>query len=67
MKRGVKDLQGSGSELSGKGKENPVKLLKESIEATSEVKKREMGKYEGKIMMSEDFNDPLTDFVEYMK
>lgn len=35
--------------------------------ATRKAKKeRELGKYKGKIKMSEDFNAPLDDFKEYM-
>ncbi len=28
---------------------------------------RELGKYKGRIQMSEDFNAPLDDFTEYMQ
>lgn len=32
----------------------------------SAKQQRELGKYKGKIQMSEDFNAPLDDFKEYM-
>jgi len=45
-----------------------VALQKNTKQGTEPPKRgeRELGKYKGKIQMSEDFNAPLDDFKEYM-
>lgn len=67
MKTGLEDLKEFVNKLSEKEREELFKLLQDALIPKTEVKKREIGKYEGKIMISEDFNEPLTDFEEYTK
>jgi hypothetical protein len=67
MKTGLEDLKEFVNKLSEMEREELFKLLEETQIPKTKVKKREIGKYEGKIMISEDFNEPLTDFKEYMK
>jgi len=67
MKTGLKDLKEFVNKLSEKEREELFKLLEEAHIPKTKLKKREIGKYEGKIMISEDFNEPLTDFEEYSK
>jgi hypothetical protein len=66
MKTGLEDLKGFVNKLSEKEREELFKLLEEAQIPKTKLKKREIGKYEGKIFVSDDFNDPLTDFEEYM-
>jgi hypothetical protein len=66
MKTGLEDLKGFVNKLSEKEREELFKLLEEAQIPKTKLKKREIGKYDGKIMISEDFNEPLTDFEEYM-
>ena len=67
MKTGMEDLKEFVNNLSEKEREELFKLLQDALISKTEVKKREIGKYEGKIFLSDDFNDPLSDFEEYMK
>ena len=63
----MEDLKEFVNNLSEKEREELFKLLQDALISKTEVKKREIGKYEGKIFLSDDFNDPLSDFEEYMK
>ncbi len=48
-------------------KEKLISALKSSLGKKHQGnKKRVLGKYNGKIWMSDDFNAPLNDFKEYM-
>lgn len=67
MKTGLEDLKEFVNKLSEKEREELFKLLEEAQISKTKLKKREIGKYEGKIMISEDFNEPLSDFDEYTK
>jgi hypothetical protein len=49
--------------LSEKEREKLLKLLEETLVSKDKVKKRELGKYEDKIIISENFNEPMPDFV----
>ena len=67
MKTGLEDLKKFVNKLSEKEREDLFKLLEEAQIPKTKLKKREIGKYEGKIMISEDFNGQLSDFKEYME
>lgn len=67
MKKGSEEMKEFVSKLSEKEKEELLKLLEEALNQKVVGKKREIGKYEGKIFVSEDFNEPLSDFEEYTK
>jgi hypothetical protein len=60
MKKGTKQMKEFVSKLSEKEKEELMKLIKESLNPSVEGKKREIGKYEGKIFISDDFNEILS-------
>lgn len=42
------------------------KLIKDLQKISQKVGERKFGKYEGQIWMSEDFNESLEEFSEYM-
>ncbi len=46
--------------------EDKKKLILELQKSLETPKKREFGKYDGQVWMSDDFNEPLEDFKEYM-
>ncbi|MCH6197971.1 hypothetical protein MMU07_00155 [Aquiflexum sp. LQ15W] len=58
MKKGSEEMKEFVSKLSEKEKQELLKLLEEALTPKVEEKKREIGKYEGKIFISEDFNEP---------
>jgi hypothetical protein len=66
MKTGLEDLKEFVNKLSEKEREELFKLLEEAQIPKTKLKKREIGKYEGKIMITDDFNDPSADSAEYM-
>jgi hypothetical protein len=67
MKKGSEEMKEFVSKLSEKEKEELLKLLEEALNPKVEGKKREIEKYEGRIFISDDFNEPLSDFEEYTK
>lgn len=67
MKKGFEEMKEFVSKLSEKEKEELLNLLSEALNPKSGKGKREIGKYEGKIFVSDDFNEPLSDFEEYSK
>jgi hypothetical protein len=67
MKTGTEVLKEFVNKLSEKEREELLKLLEETLVSKNKVKKRELGKYEGKIIISENFNEPLPDFDDYSK
>lgn len=46
--------------------EEKLKFISELQKKVGNGVKREIAKYDGKIWMSEDFNEPLEEFSEYM-
>ncbi|MES2765615.1 MAG: DUF2281 domain-containing protein [Bacteroidota bacterium] len=55
------------NQLSQAEKERLLTVLQNNIVlGKSNQSKRQLGKYQGKIIMSDDFNSPLDDFQEYM-
>lgn len=47
-------------------KEEKKKLIKDLQKSIEPKKERVFGKYNGQVWMSDDFNEPLEDFKEYM-
>ncbi len=67
---GLKELFNLADQLPKKEKHRLIALLQKSIHQDKNQTnngERQLGKYEGKIQMSDDFNDPIKDFKEYMR
>ncbi len=55
------------NQLSQNEKEKLISALTKSISKSKDRKsERHLGKYQGKIKIAKDFNDPLEDFNEYL-
>lgn len=64
---GFEQLFNLAKQLPQPEKQRLISALQKSIkENKSQKGERKLGKYKGKIQMSEDFNAPLDDFKEYM-
>jgi len=63
---GYEQLFNLANQLPPAEKEKLVSALKKSINKSSSLKTRELGKFKGGIWIAPDFNDPLEDFKEYM-
>ena len=65
---GFEQLLNLASQLSPIEKQRLIAVLQDTTKQNEDQPKveRKLGKYEGKIQMSEDFNAPLDDFNEYM-
>lgn len=64
---GFEQLFNLAKQLPQPEKQKLISALQKSIkENKSQKGERKLGKYKGKIQMSEDFNAPLDDFKEYM-
>ena len=64
---GFEQLLSLAEQLSEAEKERLVEALQENTSSGKSKKgKRQLGKYEGQIWMSDDFNEPLDEFKDYM-
>lgn len=64
---GFEQLFNLANQLPQPEKQRLIAALQKTIKQNKGQKgERELGKYKGKIQMSEDFNAPLDDFKEYM-
>jgi hypothetical protein len=55
------------NQLSQSEKEKLISALSRSIDKSKDRKsERQLGKYQGKIKIAKDFNEPLDDFNDYM-
>ena len=64
---GFEQLFNLANQLSEAEKKKLVDLLQSNISTEeSDRKERQLGKYENQIWMSDDFNDPLEEFKDYM-
>ena len=65
---GFKQLLSLANQLSAAEKAELIAILQENI-STEEITQpeRQLGKYKNQIWMSDDFNEPLEDFKEYME
>lgn len=64
---GFEQLFNLAKQLPQPEKQRLISALQKSIKQDkSQKRERKLGKYKGKIQMSEDFNAPLDDFKEYM-
>lgn len=65
MKKNIEILKELVQELTEDEKEELRKLLQKTITSVTLGKERVLGKFDGRIIISEDFNEPLPDFEEY--
>lgn len=65
MKKNIEILKKLVQELTEDEKEELRKLLQKTITSVTLGKERVLGKFDGRIIISEDFNEPLPDFEEY--
>lgn len=64
---GFEQLLGLAKQLSEAEKAELIAVLqKDSIDKEDGQSERQLGKYKGQIWMSDDFNEPLEDFKDYM-
>ncbi len=64
---GFEQLLSLAKQLSEAEKERLVEALQEnSSPGKSKKRERQLGKYKGQIWMSDDFNEPLEEFKDYM-
>lgn len=67
MKKNIEILKELVQELTEDEKEELRKLLQKTITSVTLGKERVLGKFDGRIIISEDFNEPLPDFEEYTR
>lgn len=65
---GFEQLLSLANQLSEAEKAKLLAMLQENTntEKSSKQPERQLGKYEGQIWMSDDFNEPLEEFKDYM-
>ena len=67
MNLSFENIFGMAKQLPSSEKEKLISALKSTLSKKHKGKKaRKLGKYNGEIWMSDDFNAPLSDFKAYM-